>query len=221
MTSIALKELVENGGCIGCYACVHVCEKDAISLRMDERGFRTAKISPSKCIDCGKCEKACPQISGAPEGKAMAACYAMKAKEPAISRSSSGGAFDLVAGWMLDRGGAVCGVAMTKNLNPTFKIAEDRKSLEPMHGSKFAFSDMKKAYKGISETLEAGKEVLFVGLPCQVQAVRNVFGDDPRIFTADIICNGMPSDGVYRKYLDELSQKKKVSDLKFRSSDVH
>ncbi len=110
---------------------------------------------------------------------------------------------------------------MSKNLLPTFKIARNEKDLEPLRGSKFAYSDMQKAYEKVSKELEKGKVVLFVGLPCQVQAVRNVFGDNPLLYTADIICNGMPSEGVYRKYLEDLSQEKKVVDLRFRCSDVH
>ncbi len=90
-----------------------------------------------------------------------------------------------------------------------------------MHGSKFAFSDMRDIYEGISKELEEGREVLFVGLPCQVRAVRNVFPDEDRLFTVDMICNGMPSEGVYRRYLEELSQEKKVTNLVFRASDVH
>ncbi len=220
MTATALMNLVEGGGCIGCYACLHVCEKDAIALRMDERGFRTAQIDPSACDGCGKCVQTCPQLTGEADGKPMAACYAVKAEPAVQSRSSSGGAFDLVSRWMLRRGGSVCGVAMAEDLVPTFRIARDEEGLEPMHGSKFAFSDMKGIYDGISKELEDGKEVLFVGLPCQVRAVRNVFHDD-RLYTVDLICNGMPSEGVYRRYLEELSQGRKVANLVFRASDVH
>ena len=109
---------------------------------------------------------------------------------------------------------------MAEDLVPTFRIAHDEEGLEPMHGSKFAFSDMKSIYDGISKELEDGREVLFVGLPCQVRAVRNVFHDD-RLYTVDLICNGMPSEGVYRRYLEELSQGRKVANLVFRASDVH
>jgi len=221
MTATSLKELIEEGGCIGCYACRYACDNDAISLHMDERGFRTARISPSRCNGCGNCAQACPQISGQPEGKAMAACYAVKAEPSVLAASSSGGAFTLISRWMLDRGGSVCGVAMTRSLSPAFKIARNEKGIAQFHGSKFAFSDMKKIYSGIAEELNDGKDVLFVGLPCQVQAVRNVFKDDSRLFTADIICNGMPSEGIYERYLEELSQDRKVVDLRFRSSDVH
>ncbi len=129
MTATALMELVERGGCIGCYACLHVCEKDAIALRMDERGYRTARIESSLCDDCGKCVQACPQLTGEADGKAMAACYAVKAEPAVQSRSSSGGAFTLVSRWMLGRGGSVCGVAMTEDLTPTFRIARDEKGL--------------------------------------------------------------------------------------------
>ncbi|MBR4226414.1 MAG: Coenzyme F420 hydrogenase/dehydrogenase, beta subunit C-terminal domain [Candidatus Methanomethylophilaceae archaeon] len=215
----SLKELTESGGCVGCYACRYACGNDSISFRMDERGFRVACVGDR---DPGeRCERSCPQLHRTPDGKAMAACYAVKAEPDVLSESSSGGAFTLLARWMLGRGGSVCGVGMSDDLTPTYMIARDESSLESLRGSKFAFSSMDGIYGSISEELGQGREVLFVGLPCQVQAVRNVFGENERLFTADIICNGMPSEGVYRRYLEELSREKRVAGLQFRSSDTH
>ena len=41
--------------CIGCGACVTVCDGDAITV-LD----RKAVIDPTKCVECGKCVKVCP-----------------------------------------------------------------------------------------------------------------------------------------------------------------
>ena len=56
-------------GCMGYGDCVKVCEFGAISI---VNGI--AVVDPDKCVDCGKCIKACPKklISEVPYGRAAA-----------------------------------------------------------------------------------------------------------------------------------------------------
>jgi len=87
-----------------------------------------------------------------------------------------------------------------------------------MQKSKYAFSEMGTIYKDILGALKAGKEVLFVGCPCQVAAVKGFVKDAPGLYTADLICAGLPSKEIYRSYLDELSKDGKVTGIDFRDS---
>ena len=46
--------------CTGCTACVNVCPRQCILMRVDEEGFYYPIIDKEKCIECGLCEKVCP-----------------------------------------------------------------------------------------------------------------------------------------------------------------
>ncbi len=204
--------------CVGCFACGSVCKFDAIFMDLDSEGFEKAHVRESACKSCGACLKVCPQITGPSEGDASPSSYALKADAETLAVSSSGGAFTLLADWVLAKGGYVCGTVYDDDMNVVYALTKDREVVSRMRGSKYVFSEMRGIYVDVKDAL-ADSYVLFVGLPCQVKALRNYIGDDDRLFTVDLLCGGQPSKGVYRRYLSEISAEKQVSDLRFRSKD--
>ena len=61
--------------------------------------------------------------------------------------------------------------------------------------------------------------MLFIGLPCQVAAVRNYMGEriGKQLYTVDLICHGTPSPKVLEKFLSQYQQSlEKIEDIKFR-----
>lgn len=61
------------------------------------------------------------------------------------------------------------------------------------------------------------KRVLFGGCPCQVAALYKFLGDSgtQNLYTMDIVCHGVPSPKVLRKYLKENFADKKLVKLIF------
>ncbi len=128
----------------------------------------------------------------------------------------------MLADWMLSRGGYVSGVVYDNDMNVVYTVTCNRDIVESMHGSKYIYSEMGDVYADISKLLNQGKEVLFVGLPCQVQALKNYLSRKVKsidgLFTVDLLCGGQTSKGVYREYLREHSSKRIVN-IQFRSVD--
>jgi ferredoxin len=46
--------------CCGCGACMEICPRQAITMKVDMEGFEYPYIDDEKCIRCYMCNKACP-----------------------------------------------------------------------------------------------------------------------------------------------------------------
>lgn len=53
--------------CCGCSACVNICQKHAIHMEQDEKGYLYPAIAQELCVDCRLCEKVCPLKEGEKE----------------------------------------------------------------------------------------------------------------------------------------------------------
>ena len=107
---MSLRILNIEDTCTGCGACVSSCPKQALNLSYDKEGFYVPHLDPEKCINCKICEKSChvlnSEVPSEPSFNYKA--YMIKAKDKAIvSKSSSGGAFSLLANKILSEGGVV------------------------------------------------------------------------------------------------------------------
>lgn len=209
----------QNKSCTGCGVCVNVCPVNAIEKAYDARGFWYPHIIKSKCISCHKCERVCPKLHSFKMNRTEPDCYAMRAADSIRRVSSSGGAFTVFANVILDRGGIVCGATMSKEDYRVFHICiKDKGELERLRGSKYVQSDTEFVYREMKEYLCQGKEVLFVGCPCQIAGARNYFGErEERLYLIDLLCHGVPSNQMWQDYINENFEKDKLSDIQFRN----
>ena len=61
-------------------------------------------------------------------------------------------------------------------------------------------------------------KVLFIGLPCQVAALKNRIKNQTNLFTIDLICHGTPSPLLLKKYLQEQGfDINFINDIQFRN----
>lgn len=56
---------VDTSRCKGCFLCVSVCPKGAISVsgELSSKGYETIQIDEKKCIGCGSCYRMCPDYA--------------------------------------------------------------------------------------------------------------------------------------------------------------
>lgn len=74
----------------------------------------------------------------------------------------------------------------------------------------------------IKKYLKEGKRVLFVGLPCQVAAVKSYIGTvyDNNLYTVDLICHGTPSPKILEVFLAQYNITiENLSDIQFRNNN--
>lgn len=191
--------------CTACAACANACPVNAIDLEEDCYGFRQAVISPVRCIHCKKCESVCPVLHEKQKRNEVApACYAVMASDAIRFKSSSGGAFPVLAKKILAGGGMVSGAAMMPDLTVRHCLIESEHELDALQKSKYVQSDIQLIYRKIQTALNQKKKVLFSGCPCQAAGLKAFLGENsPYLYTIDILCHGIPSQKMLKESLSE------------------
>ena len=101
------------------------------------------------------------------------------------------------------------------------KLSCDKQMIERFKGSKYVQAYAVDALNQVKDVLKEGKNVLFIGTPCECEAARSVAADNvERLLTVDLICHGVPSDKILKDYIKWVEEKKKakVQKISFRSS---
>lgn len=200
--------------CCGCRACEAVCPVDAITMQKNSEGFLYPHIDADKCIDCGLCNKTCP-VESAPVCEPVKQVYVLRHNDKDILlKSSSGGAFRLLADKCIDNGGVVVGCIFDENNNAVMTLSSDNAGLLSMMGSKYVSSDMGDIFPKIKKLLDDDVTVLFTGAPCQCASILK-FLKKPyaNLITADFLCHGMPSSEMLKAYSKSLGG---ISNIRFR-----
>jgi coenzyme F420-reducing hydrogenase beta subunit len=208
--------------CCGCRACANACPKDAIRFKVDEYGYYYPVINEKLCVGCNNCLKTCDFQQKNVDGHMPLRGYAARHKDPAVYGSStSGGTFTALAQYVLEKKGVVFGCVFGDDMVPKHVAAESLENIAAMRGSKYVQSDTGLIYREVKDNLTAGRWVLFTGTPCQVAALYSFLGntDKTQLLTVDIICHGVPSPGVFSKYIDFLTRKygRRVTNFQFRN----
>lgn len=217
-------EISDKKLCSGCTACASICPVNCISMEKDEEGFLYPAVDKSRCIKCGLCEKICPILNKQVDTKQKPRAYALVHKDLDIRmKSSSGGAFSLLADYVLDKGGVVFGASFDEKFNVCHTYIENKEDLQKLRASKYVQSDMGNSFKKAKELLDNGKLVLFTGTACQIGGLKSYLRKDyDNLITQDLICHGVPSPLVWEKYLEYRYSKAhaKIQEISFRDKHL-
>ncbi len=205
--------------CAGCMMCISLCTHNAIRV-IDGLKSYNAVIDPEKCVDCGLCHNLCPQ-NIPPKLQTPVEWYQGWAEDSMRKNSSSGGAAAAVSQAFINRGGIVCSCIFS-NGEFQFSFADSVKEIKKFTGSKYVKSNPRGIYPAVKELLRSGKNVLFIGLPCQAAGLRNYVGPtlDLGLYTIDLICHGTPSPQILNMFLSERGyHSHRILDIRFRKKD--
>lgn len=221
--------ITDKTKCVGCGACAQVCRLHAIEMVADFEGFFYPNINKENCIDCGACDRVCPVEKDSSiivlETFGGVAYAAIHADDTARKNSSSGGAFFALASNVLRTGGVVVGASFNRDCTVvSHSMIESIDELDRLMRSKYVQSDTSNIFKKVKMTLQEGKQCLFSGTPCQVEALKKYLGayNPENLITVDIFCHGVPSPGVWKKYIEEETfvRKTNIIDVNFRNKDA-
>lgn len=205
--------------CTGCAACYNGCPFGAIKMISNERGFYVPFVDADLCTECKLCTSVCPVLKHEIDNADDPVCYAIWADDSTRAHSSSGGVFPVLARDFIKRGGVVVGAAFDDYFNVHHIMIDKEDDIIKLQGSKYLQSYVGDIYSQVKQKLRENIDVLFVGTPCQVAAIKSYLKVDYKnLLTAEVICKSVPSPAVWQQYLRELSHGSKVKSVSFRSN---
>lgn len=213
-----------EGTCTGCRACEQVCNKHAIEFVYNEYGFLIPVVNGS-CTQCGNCVQVCHACEDNKIFNKISTCYIAYAKnKKSVKLSASGGAFFVIATKMIEElNGTVYGCCMDDDFNVFHSKTSDINELKKYQGSKYVQSNTRDTYSSVKEDLENGKVVLYTGTPCQIAGLKSFLRKEwENLYTADLICHGVPSQDSFKKYIKWLEHVsgQKILNFRFRNRNA-
>lgn len=213
----------EKSRCFGCEACVQVCNRLAINMKEDEEGFRYPIVDQELCVNCGACNKVCPNEYMPQRYQDDKVAFGGYHSDNMVKDvSTSGGAFSaIVETWCVSD--YVIFGAEAKGLDVYHNYVHDKKEIAKFRKSKYSQSVIGTSYKAAKQFLVQGKSVVFSGTPCQIAGLKAFLGntDQTKLLTIEVVCEGVPSPHFVRRY-DEFMQKRygsEIENLDYRYKD--
>lgn len=226
---------IRMADCYGCYACKEICPKSAITMVRDEEGFYFPHTDSELCINCGLCERICI----AKENKQYAADCVKTEEEKQnlpkayigtcisdeqLAKSTSGGVFKSLVRYTIEKkNGVVVGTCFDENAGVITDFAETMEDAEKFSGSKYVRREINGIFLKVKEYLDAGRTVLFSGVPCECAGLKAYLRKDyDNLIQCEILCHGGASPKIYEKYIGHINRalKAKVKRVNFRDKSI-
>lgn len=217
-----LIKLADKTLCTGCGACVDACSQSCITM-VREGIHAYPHIHQESCIGCQKCMKTCPSINSLDfseeKDQKYYACW-HKDKD-AVRTSTSGGVGTALAEHAIDNGYFVAGVVLTQDGEVIHNLADNKEAILNFKGSKYVQSNSIGIYKECMQALQKGHKILFIGTPCQTEAIKRIVPSNLQesLVTCSIICHGVNSPFVWSDFRSYLEKKysSHIINYQFRS----
>ena len=217
MKEMNVKSVCDKDQCNGCGACVSICPKNCVKIEKTIYNYN-AVIREEACIGCHLCRRVCPNI----HMKYLHTPILWKqgwATARERNYSSSGGVASALTRMFISTGGYVA-ACMFQDGRFIFHITNDINMAIRFAGSKYVKSDPEGIYPEVLKLLDKNK-VLFIGLPCQVAAMRNYAENHENLYTIDLICHGTPDLNVLEHFLTDKGIKiNEIKDIQFREKTI-
>lgn len=222
---------IRMADCYGCYACKEICPKNAITMERDEEGFYFPHTDKELCINCGLCEHIC--IAKDKKQYAAERCHTEEEKQTLptayigtcisdeqLAQSTSGGVFRSLVRYTIEKKkGVVVGTCFDEDANVITDFAETMEDALRFSGSKYVRREIDGIFPKVKEYLDAGRVVLFSGVPCECAGLRAYLRKDyENLIECEILCHGGASPKIYEKYIAHINRKlkAKVKKVNFR-----
>lgn len=212
--------LKNRNSCKGCSLCQSICPQNAITMRYNSEGFLFPVIDDDKCIKCELCKKLCKFKYHRERYKNV--FIAQAKNDNYLKNSTSGAVIPCISEYIINNGGVVFGASYDVQNGATWIEVNRIDLIQSISGSKYFQIPLSKSiYEKIKKAVKELPIVLFVGTPCQVDSVKKYVGEKDNLFTIDLICGGVASQSLEKRYIGyhEIKNETKLKKHFFRSKE--
>ena len=212
--------------CTGCGACSEVCPNQCITMReIDNLGTVKPTIDNIHCINCGACREVC-HVNCFNEAELKYPIKAYAARSADLNIRSLGASGGIASSFYLDslqNNGFVMATCYDRLKGVYYRILNYKWDIEWARDSKYAFSSMEGVFIEYAKRLRSQQKCLFIGLPCQVAALKCFLTfikaklDD--IIFVELVCSGVPNYKLLNEHLEHIEKKKgkRIDKVLFRT----
>lgn len=200
-------KLANTNICTGCGACAFKCPKGCITMQENKTGIVLPKVDESQCIDCHACEKVCPVLNEVQSFQPQKAYAAWSLDDEERRTSASGGIAAEMYKIAVDMGYKIIGAVQQDDFSVKHEMAASKEAICKFKNSKYVFSSTYDVFPLIKEAIREGQKVLFVGLPCQVAALRKLYAANEHLLLVEVVCHGTTPVSYLRQHIDMLNRK--------------
>lgn len=216
-------KLADKESCTACGACAFVCAKNCITMIEDEHGSVYPSLDSTNCVECGRCQKTCPILSPLVVNTPQIAYSAWSSDEKERKTSASGGIAAEIYKKAVSEGCDIAGAVQQDDFSVVMQLSSDEKAILKFKNSKYVFSEAWHVYQEIKQSLKADKNVVFIGLPCQVAALRKIFRENEKILFVEVVCHGTAPFSYLKQHIEHIEHTKneKAIRMSFRDPDTY
>ena len=216
-------KLADKESCTACGACAFVCAKNCITMIEDEHGSVYPSLDSTNCVECGRCQKTCPILSPLDVNTPQIAYSAWSSDEKERETSASGGIAAEIYKKAVSEGCDIAGAVQQDDFRVVMQLSSDEKAILKFKNSKYVFSEAWHVYQEIKQSLKADKNVVFIGLPCQVAALRKIFRKNEKILFVEVVCHGTAPFSYLKQHIEHIEHTKneKAIRMSFRDPDTY
>lgn len=216
-------KLADKESCTACGACAFVCAKNCITMIEDEHGSVYPSLDSTNCVECGRCQKTCPILSPLDVNTPQIAYSAWSSDEKERETSASGGIAAEIYKKAVSEGCDIAGAVQQDDFSVVMQLSSDEKAILKFKNSKYVFSEAWHVYQEIKQSLKADKNVVFIGLPCQVAALRKIFRENKKILFVEVVCHGTAPFSYLKQHIEHIEHTKneKAIRMSFRDPDTY
>lgn len=216
-------QLADRDSCTGCGACSLKCPKHCITMSPDDRGIVMPVINHNICVECHSCEKVCPILFPIHLNHPQKAYASWTRNEKERCTSASGGVAAEFYKFALKNGYKIVGAVQNDDFSVSHIITDNNEDLIRIKNSKYVASDFHEAFLQIEKLSRQGYRILFIGLPCQVAALRKLVSPSNNMLLAEVVCHGTTPYDYLKEHIRNIEKKegKKAAKMFFRDPKAY